>query len=352
MNKDIEFLKNFFKYSSENVMITDYDFNIIWCSSGELSSCLKGKSCRGIFENADSINESGKYYVRLNGLVYDCSIIKYPGEDSGIYVIQLGKDDVLFSFIKSQVIQEFIINRSAAVRHAVTGISVSGNKIYESLDKSLLKNEKMYLNIAMGNCYKLLKSSMDMTELVRYTDGSIESRCICLSRTLGEFARICNDLMRGQKKVNVDYQPDLFIKADADRLTACLLSMVILSGGGDNNIIVISAERIGSSVSITVSGCKSETSYKPCKHSTFSEMYQDNSIRPECSIIDRFCKEFGGTLYAADEAGQNKSYSIRLPYCGDEPETIFRSDQSRYSENKFSCYHIALSEIVDIDYYQ
>ena len=45
-NNIIENLKDLFKYSSENVVITDYDFNILWSNKSEDYFLFGGKSFR------------------------------------------------------------------------------------------------------------------------------------------------------------------------------------------------------------------------------------------------------------------------------------------------------------------
>ena len=48
-NNIIENLKDLFKYSSENVVITDYDFNILWSNKPRIIFCSAGKAAVNFF---------------------------------------------------------------------------------------------------------------------------------------------------------------------------------------------------------------------------------------------------------------------------------------------------------------
>ncbi len=83
-NNIIENLKDLFKYSSENVVITDYDFNILWSNKSEDYFLFGGKSCRELFQNEQLPLKSGEYNVKQNGLTFACRIINYPDCENGI----------------------------------------------------------------------------------------------------------------------------------------------------------------------------------------------------------------------------------------------------------------------------
>ena len=252
-SNNIEVLKNLFECSSENVYITDYELNVLWFNKDESVSGFSGISCRELFSEEHLPLKSGEYYIKYNGLVFSCRVINFPDCENGVYIIQCSSDDVMFSFIKCQVIQEILMNWAGAIRQAVTGITFSSNMLHKVLDEADLYSEHKYLDITLGNCYKLLKTILNATELIRYTDGSLKNDKINLSAVIAEFVKTCQKILGDNIEICPCIQKELYIKADTERLIACLLSMIVLVNGRDpeNNVIILTAERIGDFVSIT-----------------------------------------------------------------------------------------------------
>ena len=180
--------------------------------------------------------KSGEYSLKCNGLTFLCRVINYP--ENELYVIMCNKDDALYSFIKCRTIQEFLINQAGAVRQAVTGITVSSNVLHRNLERAGLYTDSRYLDITIGNCYKLLRTVMNTTELIRYTDGSLESKLIDVSSVIKEFTSVCRSIIGSKIKLKAESERKLFINADPERFITCLLSMVILVNGKNplNNI--------------------------------------------------------------------------------------------------------------------
>ena len=146
----------------------------------------------------------------------------------------------MFSFIKCHGIQEFFINQAGAVRQAITGITLSSSSLHKALEEADLYSDQKYLDIIMGNCYKLLKTVANTTELIRYTDGSIIIKKIDVSTVLKEFTKKCSEILERNIEIRTEVQEDLYIKADMERFVSCLLSLAVLVNGKnpENNIIL------------------------------------------------------------------------------------------------------------------
>ncbi|MGN0622254.1 MAG: hypothetical protein ACI4I9_10340 [Porcipelethomonas sp.] len=352
-NSDIENLKSVFSHSSENVFFLDYDFNILWCSSQEFMPVLKNIREEGFFAGESLPLESGEYSLRYGGLIFMCRVINYS--ECGIYVVQSAKDDAFYSFFKCSTVQEFLINQAGAVRQAVMGITSSSSVIHKTLEDAGFYAGNRYLDITMGNCYKLLRTVMNTTELIRYTDGSVESVCIDVAETLDKFTSLCRDILDPKIKIRMKISDPkkLFIKADAERFTSCLLSMIVFVNGKDplNNTIDINAGKIDDCVSVTIKSGRTGEETINRIYSRFNELYESENLNSDLFVISRFCREFNGTMLMAEEK-DNKSCSIKLPVCKDEEErTVFDSYKKSYPSDKFSKYHIALSAITDIFYF-
>jgi hypothetical protein len=322
----------------------------LWCNNPELTSDTENLRKQGFFLNESLPLKSGIYSLKKDGGVFTCRVINYSEYE--MYVLQIEKSDVLSSFIRNEPVQEFLINQSGTVRQAVTGITVSGNMLQKILEQSELYSEEKYLEVIMGNCYKLLRSVMNTNELIRYSDGSIERKHIDVSRVINEFSAVCREILSPGITLKHTVEKNLFITADPERFTTCLLSMVVFVNGKDplNDLIFLSCEKIGQWVSITIKSKRSGKEYENRNFSRQSLLY-DNGVDSDVSVIESFCQEFGGTFFTSAE-GEGKSCSIKLPFCSDNPEAAeFNSSISPYPTEKFSKYHIALSDIVDILYY-
>lgn len=350
MNKEVEILKDLFLHSSENVFILNYDFKILWSNNTDGISIFSGVSINELFSGELLPLKSGEYFIKFDGLEFMCRVINY--EKMNLYVLQMSEDDVMFSYIKCSVVKEFLTNQAAAVRQSVTGIAFAGNMLQKVFDEENLQENKKYLDITMGNCYKLLKSVLNTTELIRYTDNTIENRRINLTSALESFTGICRNILKGQIDVFLKSQPEIYIKADPDRLTACLLSLTVLVGRQNPGIgyIMFNAERVGDFISITVSSDNPDDKPVHRVFSEFNKLYQEESVDSDLFVVKRFCCTFGGTLFIAEgKENSGKSYSLKFPFCrAGEGIAEFSSSVLSYHEDRFSKYHIALSDIAEI----
>lgn len=354
--KQLDLLKDLFGHSHESVLLTDFQFRLLWHNHEKLPTLLEGTSCAAVF-NAEgrAALESGVYETRLGGETYQFRLLRYPDPDdpdSGLYVIQLQEEDVIFSFIHCRAIREYLENQSGTIRQAVTGISSASGMLNKLLEQQECRGGQEYLNITMGNCYRLLRSILNVSELIRYEEGAAAPRRIDLGRAMSDFAEACTSLLGSRVLFSYDVEEGLFIAADLDRLTGCLLSMLLLTQAGrtDQNHLIFSAKRIGESVSIQVNS-ESLGEDMPRSHalSHVEPLYADNELDSEACIVRRFCQTYQGTLYVTESA-EGKCYSLRLPVA-EEGELECRSAAKEYASNPFSRYHIALSALTEIPFY-
>lgn len=342
-------LKSLFVHSSDNVIFTDYDFNILWTNKNDDIFLNHNDNCSELFENEKLPLKSGTYFVSSGGLNYECRVIDYPELENGIYVIQINSDDVLYSFMNCRVIEEILTNQSGALRDAVSGISFSNEVLRNRLMCAQMFDEQKYVDITYGNCCKLLKTSMNTMELLHYAQGNISEDKIDFSAYLEEFVFNSEKILLDKIQINSNIQPGLFIRADSERLTAFLLSVVLLANGGnpENNVIHISAERIEDSVSLTVVPGKCGIDHTENKFTNHMKMYDCDEVDTDLFVVNRFCKTFGGTLFTSETEGKAKSFSIRLPYDYSAGSSVdFKSGMAGYTDNLFSKYRIMYSEIL------
>lgn len=350
MENELDTLKNIFSHSSENVFIMNYEFEILWHNKTELLNFFSGTTFKELLGKENRILESGEYFFTYNGLEFSGRIINY--KEQQLYVLQMSGDDVMYASIKSGAVREFFINQAAQVRQAVTGISFAANMLRKTLDEAGIHDREKLLDITAGNCYKLLKSVLNTTELIRYTEDTSETVKIDLTDALTEFAEICRRILKGQIDIVLKAAPELYIKADTERLTACLLSLTVLTGRHNPgcSVIMLDAERVGGNVSVTASAKREGEKTGKKVFSEFERLYENETADSDLFVVCRFCRRFGGTVFIADapETG-GKIYSLKFPSCNDSGGTTkFSSSVRSYHENKFSKYHIALSDIAEI----
>lgn len=336
-----------FKYSSDNVIITDYDFNILWFNKEDKFFSACGGNCSAFFINQLLPLKSGEYYIIRRGLLFECRVINYPDCENGVYVILTSGEDVIYSAVKCKGMREIIINQSAALRNAISGISCSGEMLRRVLDNAEMYDEQKYIDITAGNCCKLLNISSDTLELIHYADGNFEKRPMNLSLALEEFILKSSNVLKNKIQFEKKIATDLFIEADPDRFTVFMAAMIKLanSGNAENNIIKISAEQSGDFISVTVVPDSNGTDYAERKFAKHINMYEGDEVNLNLIIAERFCKVFGGTLFISND--EVRSFNVRLPYCSAESiPPILKTSSVRYDEGMFSKYHIIYSELL------
>ena len=309
---DIEFLKNLFSYSSDNVYISDYNLNLLWYSRQNTLPENHSINLKELFTKEQLPLSSGEYFIKHNGLSYSCHVINYPECENGVYVIQTSSDDVMLSFIKSQTVQQFLMNCASDIRQAITGITFASNVLHKALDESDLFEEHKQLDITLGNCYKLMRTVFNMTEPMKYAADMIVHEKINVSDLMAEFANNCRKIIGGSIKIETHIQ--------------------------DNLVITAGSEQNGSDL--------------PKRTFTHDEhLYKDDDVNYDLLTLSRFCRAFDGTLYVFG-GEKKKTFSIKLPFC-DSPDApiMLNSSVRPYPDDKFSVYHIMLSSIADIFYY-
>ncbi|MBQ3566937.1 MAG: hypothetical protein IJA12_07145 [Oscillospiraceae bacterium] len=351
-------LKSVFAYSSDNVIITNYDFDILWFNrADEIFSCC-GQNCSMLFPNEKKILSSGKYYVHHCGLIYECNVINYPEVENGVYVISSDGRDVMYSYASRCGVREVLINQSGAIRNAVSGICVSTDKLKKMLIQNENTDELKYIDIAVGNCCKLLNATNGVLELINYSDNNIEISTIDFSEYLKEFVFISSDVLGSKFTVESDIEKELYIDTDCDRLEMFLMSLVVLvnDANPENNIINITAERKSIEndnfcVSLTVSADQCGTDISESRFSRFVKLYNGDEYSNELFIINRFCKTFGATLYISGTTGKPRTFNIKIPWVdGTDAKLEFKTKTKKDSysgENDInSKYRVMYSDMI------
>lgn len=342
-------LKAVFAYSSDIVIITDYNFNILWINKEDDIFSFYGENCSSLFEKREQPLKSGVYYIKHNGLYYECRLINYPDCREGVYVIQTSGDDVIYSFANCKGVREVLENQSGATREAVTGIGFSNEHLRRVLADVGEYEEQKHFDIIAGNCCKLLKTSVNILELFNYSDDYVNKYKIDLSAILEQFVSESVNVLREKIRIKTNIQPQLYVKADPERISAFLLSMVRLANGGnsENNVIVISAERTDDYVSLTVASDRCGVDTVERRFTKHVNLHNGDELNTDMYIVNRFCKIFSATLFVSEKQDNSRSFSVRLPYDdSSNGPLVFKTAYDKYDKNIFSKYRVAYSDLI------
>ncbi len=353
MENNLELLKNLFSHSSENVFILNYELEILWCNKNESENFLKGVTLKTFFESETLPLESKEYFFRHNELEFSTRVINFP--ELSIYVMQMSQDDVMFSFIKTKSVREMLLNQAAQIRESVMGISIASSSVQSELYELGILGDSKYYDITNGNCYKLLKTILNTTELTKYLENSSPPSVVNLTFVLEEFTDICSEILYGQIDISLKADQGLYIKADKERLMSCLLSLTILAkrSNPDCGSIIFFAEKNVDYISLTVSTGKDSGKTEKNEDkvlSDFNKLYESDSSNLDLLVVGRFCQTYEGNIFIADSPENGgKIYSLKFPFCNSgNGNASLHSPSTSYHNEKFSNYHIALSDIAEI----
>ena len=346
MNNELEIIKKIFSHSDDYVFILNHSFEILWNNKEDCPNFFNTQALSQIAEERKTSLESGDYPIYYNGLEFSVKLINYS--EAGLYVIQMNGDDIISSIMRHKSVRNFLSNQEAQIRESIVGIAFAGDKLRKQLDECGLKEGERFADIATGNCYKLLRAFLGTNELIKYREEPTEPVKIELSSMLEGFADICARVVNGRIKFNCRVAShELYIKADAERLTTCLLELMLLTcrNSKTTESVTISADKINDSISLTFfSDCVKEEPVRSM-FSKLEKLYKDSASDPDLVVINKFCTQFGASLFVADiPEKESKSYSLCFPVCYDDG-IIVKSPKTSVTTDRFSKFHIALSEI-------
>lgn len=349
-NKELDKVKKIFSYSSEYVIMMNYDFEILWHNQNDKYGIINSNNFQLIFEHEKKPLDSKEYFFSVDGVQFSCRIINYP--ESQLYILQTSCEDIMSVCMESSGTRHFFSNQAALIRYNITGISSSISFIRNAIEEKKLDLIDDYFNIIIKKCRIILKAVTNTEELIKYIENSSEPTAINLTLFLEKFQSICSNILKNQIQINLIAAPNLYIFADPTRFTICMLSLLVLSGDtGDSTSecgqISIDAKRKRNHVSITVSSEPKERMPGEASFSKLEKLYKEDEANPDMFVVYRFCRSYNGSiLIANNKRSKGKTYSIRLPYCKQtDPKADLHSEPTPYLSDMFSIYNIFLSEI-------
>lgn len=355
---NIEVLKDLYSYSDKNVFITDYDYNVIWTNADNdyIASGINSLKSRN-----NGQKKSGEYEMPVNGLKYKYNLINYPNIDDGIYIIEVDKYDLIFSFLNCPEIYELVSDKTGAIRESIFEIVTSNNIINTCLEENMLYNEQKYLNLSVNSCFKLLRVMMNISELVNYTDKRkelLDCRKTDVSKDVNDFAELCKSILRYSNIIiKHEVEPDLFIVTDVERFSAMLVSFLIYAVKMEERCDVVIIKLYGTEknvvLSITFDSLGTDENSKEIELSNRNEKEQDVcTVDSYERIIKCYCEMFDSSYMHSTNKNKMSVFTLRMPKADEESYPInLNSPSVDALTNRFSKFHIALSELTKYRFY-
>ncbi len=354
MNKEIEILKKFLSHSNRLNTIINYNGELLWSNRSEPFSTSVCKAFEEFIQDKEQPIESGSYILKCNETEFMSNVVNY--KDIGVYVISVNDEDPLLRFLENAKIKGYMRDLDAEIRTYLSGITLSSQdfrcRIANENNKNI-KDDDRHFGIVDRNCRKIMSKLTGIIKIINCIDNAYELKRVNLWTILVEFASSCRDVLKDKLEIIINTGYKLFINADSEYLILCLLSLTLLArrSNPECSAIIFKAEKIGDSISLTVSSDGNQTNERTNIHSRFERDKSNETISIEMTIVKQFCKICDATFFVADSVeNKGKVFSLKFPLCNDvDKELVLCTSTSTYgcTCDKFSLYPTMLSEITD-----
>lgn len=354
----LEIMKDCYSLVSEFTFFLDKDYNIIWYnSSGQFPeecrmSCVEYITLR----IKKSSGESGIFYDKCNScdFSYSVSAIKSDDlEETEYYIVQLRPIGNILNTHYHKISKNNSVHNSAHIRQAIFSMCNSLINIYDNINIKDKNSEISSLNLIMLNCYKIIKIISLQNELFKYLCDMPDIKIINVYDFLADINYNLRNIFREFCAFNVRAEKDIFIKTDEAHLTFLILEMInnVLENSKNKNsdIFMSSLKSDDDNILISVSSSPDVNLTELIQHHEYQ--YACGSETLFFQILDLFCKSFNALVFI--KADDDYTICIKIPSVSEPEEKILlSSEKSVYSQDRFSLYHIILSEKMGYNFFK
>lgn len=194
-------------------------------------------------------------------------------------------------------------------------------------------------------CFRVLGSIRNSEELAKL--DKYEAVKVNMSEFLEELTAACNmRLRRLNIKLGFECDEDIFVSVDADRLTACMMNLIINSIQNDDSYdpsrdIKIKVKKLGESVSVTVS----DDGYG-MDNEKLRKILDDDDHKGGLAVVKKFCEKAGTQIIADTSVDGGLIISFRLPLAEDN-DLAFHSKRLIVQTGTFSTVNVLLTKVKD-----
>ncbi len=229
------------------------------------------------------------------------------------------------------------------IRSNLMEIVSCAERLELSLEDADIYEEMGTVNRIVSSCYKVLSAVINTEEMAKLDEYNPVS--FCLSDLVNDMINVCRSkLRRSRIEIISEVEDNVYVEADPDRLTSCVMSLIvnaIKNIDKDDGIVKIKISKLSGSASITVS----DNGYG-ADPEKIEELLSNTESNTGLAVVGKFCREANTSIIVDDNADGGLIFSFRLPLAPSSEITL-KSRKSFIPDNYFSPILVYLAKIDD-----
>ncbi|MCD8006220.1 MAG: HAMP domain-containing histidine kinase [Oscillospiraceae bacterium] len=197
----------------------------------------------------------------------------------------------------------------------------------------------------VDSCYKVLSAVINAEEMAKLDE--YKPSVFCLSDLVLDMVNVCRSKLRKTDiTINTEVEDLVYVEADADRLTSCLMNLIVNAINNvdrDSGEINIKISKLSGSASIVVS----DNGYG-ADPEEIEECLSDEESNTGLAVVGKFCREADTNIVVDEAVDGGMLFSFRLPLA--KPgEVTFKSRKSFITHESFSPVRVYLAKVKDYE---
>ncbi len=377
----LDSLKSIYSDLNNSAIICDNDYNIIWINNFTkkyLSEILNKKNLKKAFPiyNYEKITEKilEKKTCETKEISFNFSNISLEFipiidnfEIQGTIVF-IKSSDPFFSMPFSLDIDRIISAVSGQFRSPLFSIFNLLAPLSRRLEEYELYDDIEYINHIARNCYKMIKSTVNLSEYFKISDSSNEKNGNNLNFKRLNINKYLEDLCKSiqiiltSSNINLEYtmtREIIITNIDPERFSIAFLNIISNSCvyTSPGNTIHVSLERIRTDAVITISdngvGISKERLNKVFEpYYSYNPNFISESMHTGLglTIVKKIIEAHNGSYFLNSVENKGTSIAIKFPINDDiDVMPYLESNTANYIANKFSPLYIFLADLCDFN---
>ncbi|MBQ8905919.1 MAG: hypothetical protein IJY85_06075 [Ruminococcus sp.] len=353
----LESLQELYQDAYEIVLITDHALNPLW--QNRHTDLLSSDDLHLLFGGASSDEIcNGPHFTRIGGDIYRFGVLRVAQSsdvDDFLFVLTFEDTDVIQSMLRCREVREYVENYTGTIRQSVTGVAMAANMLHElTAQEQTAAQQTEWLNIIMGHCYRLLKSTTSISDTVQNAEETDLCELIDYSSFLRTFTDVCGNLLGAGARLSCNTAAELYVSVPSARLLNCLLNILLAARGthsGWDRFSLTAYAEDGFAVTEITASAAERMQGGSVQLTDTAPLYENGENTADEYLIRRFCERFGGRIRLR-ETDVFRCYTLSIPLADLNTGAVCCSRAEQYATDRFSRYHIALSAIMPHKFYQ
>lgn len=195
----------------------------------------------------------------------------------------------------------------------------------------------------VSSCYKVLSAVVNSEEMVKLDE--YKPVVFCLSDLVNDMVNVCRSKLRKSNiKITTDIEDIIYVDADPDRLTSCLMNLIVNSIRNvdkDLGEIKIKISKLNGRASIVVS----DNGYG-ADLEEIEKRLLDEKRNTGLAVVGKFCREAKTNIIVDEGSGAGLLFSFQLPLAKNNQITL-KSRQSFMASKSLSPVLVYLAKVED-----